>query len=148
MRQVRPARPNDIAGWLELAAEVEHLFGPMPDLATHITRGIERGTAMVVAEGDEIVAAALLSRDDASHEIHWLSVRRRLRRAGAGRLLLDEVLRRWPTGDIQVVTFGRDVPGGEPARKFYTALGFVAVGATDPAPDGTSRDRFVLTRRV
>ena len=73
MRLVRDAIPEDVASWLELADEVEDLFGPMPDIEEHIRRGIARGTAVVVVEGHAVAGAAMLSRDDEPHVIHWLT---------------------------------------------------------------------------
>jgi len=40
----------DLPSWLELVAEVEPLFGPMPGFATHVRRGISRETALVVRD--------------------------------------------------------------------------------------------------
>ena len=146
MRRVRDAIPEDVASWLELADEVEDLFGPMPDIEEHLRRGIARRTAVVAVEGHAVAGAALLSRDDEPHAIHWLSVRSTQRRTGVARLLMDEILQRWPMGDVEVTTFGPDVGGGAAARRLYTLFGFEVAGPAEPGQNGTSRDRYVLRR--
>lgn len=141
---VRAAVEADLPSWLELVREVEPLFGPMPDFATHARRAIDRGTALVVAEHRHVLGAALLSRNDQPHHIHWLAVRAAARRRGIGTRLMATILSRWPRGDISVVTFGPDRVDGRPARHYYyTRYGFTNAGVTEPGPDGTSRDRYV-----
>lgn len=116
----------------------------MPDIEHHIRRGIDRGTALVVTTDDDtLIGAALLSRDDRPHRIHWLAVASTARRRGAGRALIRAILARWDDGlPIDVVTFGADVPGGGPARALYAACGFTWTEHTDPGPEGGSRDRW------
>lgn len=146
MLSTRPAALDDLSSWLDLVPEVESLFGPMPDLETHIRRGIDRGTAIVVSSGDDVVGAALLSRDGRPHHIRWLAVRRSQRRQGVGAAMMAAILDRWPTGDVDVVTFTAEAPGGAPARRLYERFGFVFAGPAEPAPDGGPRDLFVLHR--
>ncbi|WP_233153661.1 GNAT family N-acetyltransferase [Kineosporia sp. R_H_3] len=109
---VRPAHVTDVDQWLRISREVEPLFGPMPDIRQHVERGIARGTALVAVQGDSVLGACPLSRDDAPHVIHWLAVAETDRRRGAGSLLVDAVRARWPAGDISVVSFAADTPGG------------------------------------
>lgn len=138
----------DVASWLELAAEVEPMFGPMPTFATDAKRGIRRGTALVVRDPrDTVLGAALLGSHPRERHIRWLAVRSGVRRHGVASVLLSEILRRWPApGDIEVVTFGADVPYGRPARALYHSVGFVAAQTLPPGPDGGSRQRFVLSQ--
>jgi GNAT superfamily N-acetyltransferase len=142
------AARSDIGSWLELAAEVEPLFGPMPDLETHIRRAIDRDTAVVVRDPREVVlGAALLSADPRDRKISWLAVRAQARRRGVGRLLMAEILRRSHVpGSLEVLTLGAGVPGGEPARSLYQSLGFVPLENPLAGPAGASRQRFVLQR--
>lgn len=143
----RPATLDDVRSWLRLAAEVEPLFGPMPDIETAIRRGVERGTAVVIGAGTDIEAGMLLSRDGQPHHIHWLAVTADARGQGHGIALVNEAIRRWPTGDIELETFTSDVTEGLPARRLYERLGFVCQGKAQPAPDGAPRDLYVLTQR-
>lgn len=39
--QSRQSDQREVKSWLELVAEVEELFGPMPAFANHLQRGIE-----------------------------------------------------------------------------------------------------------
>lgn len=59
---------------------------------------------------------------------------------------MEHVVRRWASGNVKVVTFTEDAAGGESARRLYKRFGFVCCGRTDPAPDGSARDLFVLRR--
>lgn len=142
--RVRPATIEDIPAWLTLAREVEPLFGPMPDIDHHIRRAIDRGTALVVTDaGNTLVGATLLSRDDEPHVIHWLAVAADARRQGTGRALLQAILDRWDDRrPIDVITFGKDVPRGEPARALYAAHGFTFTEQTEPGAEGGSRERW------
>lgn len=142
----RIATQTDLLSWLELVPEAEQLFGPMPAFDIPLQKGIDRGTALVVAERDEVLGGALLSRDGEPHRIYWLYVRQSRRRQGTGAALLAMILERWPTGDIEVVTFTADSPGGEAARALYEQAGFVCCGKTAPSPDGEARDLFALRR--
>ena len=150
MLTVRAAVAGDVDQWLEIVREVEPLFGPMPDFARHAERAIARGTALVVTDGEAVVGACLLSRDDEPHEIRWLAVRESHRRRGVGSLLVREIEKRWPIGDIGVVTFTASTPGGNPARRLYESRGFELRGQSEPGPDGSPRDFYVLpaARRV
>ena len=131
---------------MSLVVEVEDLFGPMPDFRAHAVRNIERGTAYVVVTSDEVLGASLLSPDDSPHQIRWLAVRPVARRSGVGSRLMAAILQHWPRGDIEVVTFAPSIPGGAPARHFYQRFGFEPGGPARPAPDGGSRETYVLRR--
>jgi GNAT superfamily N-acetyltransferase len=100
----------------------------------------------VVADQAKVVGGVLLSRDGQPHQIYWLYVRRSRRREGVGIALLEAVLERWPTGNVEVAIFTADSPGGQPARALYERFGFVCCGRTHPAPDGGPRDSFLLRR--
>ena len=142
----RLARSPDLSSWLELVFEVEDVFGPMPDFEVHARRGIHRGTAYVVADGEKVHGAALLSPDGHPQRIRWLAVRDSARGRGVGPALLAAILDRWSTDDVEVVTFTEGTTGGEAARRLYERFGFQCVGATDPAPDGGRRDLYCLRR--
>jgi len=149
------AARSDIPSWLELAAEAEPLFGPMPRLAEHIRRGVDRGTALVVRDPGEVVLGAVLlsavqsdgpGRSD--RQIRWLAVRGSAWRRGVATALLTEVLRRCPPpGDIAVETFGPGVPGGEAARRLYLSFGFEPAASTPAIRGGDGRQLFVLRRK-
>ncbi|MBB5741920.1 ribosomal protein S18 acetylase RimI-like enzyme [Microbacterium ginsengiterrae] len=138
--------PNHIDSWMKLAQDVEYLFGPMPDLQTHVQRGIRRGTAMVTLEAETVIGAMLLSGPGKPQYIRWLAVHPHYRNLGVGGALLASAIRHWPEGDILVVTFPANHIGGQAAQRLYQQNGFRSQGSTDPAPDGSSRELFVLSR--
>jgi GNAT superfamily N-acetyltransferase len=142
----RPAEVRDLTSWLALVTEVEDLFGPMPDFGEHAVRGIERGSAYVVVNGNDVLGAALLSAESTPHHIRWLAVREAARRTGVGSLLMTAIQHHWPTGDVEVITFAASLPGAAPARDFYEGFGFECDGPADSAPDGGPRDVYVLRR--
>jgi ribosomal protein S18 acetylase RimI-like enzyme len=155
--RVERAGYRDIRGWLDLAGEVEPLFGPMldgPDFYHALLRQIGRGTAFCVREGNGPPGAPLLGgllfspprpgRDE--YRIGWLAVAARCRQQGMGRLLVEHACGLVePPATLSVVTFGEDVAGGQPARRLYERLGFRAQEMTGPGPEGGSRQVF---RRV
>lgn len=146
MREPQLCTPDHVDSWMNLAQAVEDLFGPMPDLRSHVERGIGRGTATVVLERDTVVGAMLLSGPGKPHYIRWLAVHPHHRNRGIGTALLTSALGHWPEGDISVVTFPADRDGGRAARRLYQKYGFTTRGRTDPAPDGSARELFVLSR--
>lgn len=141
---VDSAHPRDIESWLELAEDVEPLFGPMPDIRSVIERNIARGSALVVRDEDGYaVGGLLLGGADDERRISWLAVRVAARRRGIGHALVDEAVRRVGRPcTLSVVTFGPDVAGGDLARRLYTSLGFRPGPMVAPGPDGGSRQRF------
>ncbi len=144
--ETRAAILSDVNSWLDLVTEVEGLFGPMPTFEDHLCRAIGRGTAIVVVDHDLVAGGALLSAEGRSHRIQWLAVRQSRRERGVGAALVASALRRWPDGDVDVVTFTADVAAGAAARRLYERFGFVCRGRAEPAPNGEPRDLFVLCR--
>ena len=152
--KVQVAQPEDVDSWLGLAAEVEHLFGPMveePGFRSALVRNIERGSAFCIRESDGPASAALLagvlfSAKCRAYNIGWMSVARGHRRQGLGTALLAHVMGQVEApAEVSVITFGPDVAGGSPARKFYLAAGFVPAEMTDAGPEGGSRQVFRKT---
>ncbi|MFF4379110.1 GNAT family N-acetyltransferase [Kitasatospora sp. NPDC001547] len=165
--KVRPARPADLPGFLALAAEVEHWFGPMvaePGFHRAVANSVDRGLATVAESAksgedgeDGVDAAGLLGGllfgvgGPGPHYLHWLVVAGHARGTGVGRALVEDVLRRHVRSPavVEVVTFGPDHPGAvaSGARVFYERLGFAPAEAAAPGPEGGSRQvyRLVLT---
>lgn len=146
MNDPQQCTPNLIDSWIELAETVEHLFGPMPDLKTHIQRGTERGTALVVVKDRSVTGAMLLSGPNKPQYIRWLAVHPDYRGQGVGSALVKSAMAHWPDGDIAVVTFPESCREGQAARRLYQRNGFTWQGPTEPAPDGSPRELFVLSR--
>ncbi|MDD5219867.1 MAG: GNAT family N-acetyltransferase [Candidatus Bipolaricaulis sp.] len=148
---VRVAKREDYCAWLDLAAEVEPLFGPMVDdpvFRRVLSRNLGRGSAYCIREhdgpaGSRLVAGLLLSVHPPVHRIGWLAVARSYRRSGFGTALVEHIIRKTPpSAELLVVTFGSGVRGGEPARRFYERMGFIPAETVEPGPGGTPRQAF------
>jgi len=151
--RVEIAQEEDLSSWLDLAREVEHLFGPMAEESgfhRSLLRCIERGSALCIREdadgpGAPLLAGLLFSAKPPQYKIGWLSVARRARRQGLGKMLVSYILRLVQApAEVSVTTFGPDVDEGSPARRFYEHFGFSPAESTGPGPDGGSRQAFRL----
>lgn len=145
---------SDIRHWLDLAAEVEPLFGPMlndPEFYRAILRHIERGTAHCVRLGDgppgsPLLGAMLFSPPNAArhaYRIAWLAVAAQARRRGVGSLLVEHACGLvQPPATLEVVTFSEENEPGRPARRLYERHGFHPAEAAPDGPEGGSRQIF------
>ncbi|MGH3313610.1 MAG: GNAT family N-acetyltransferase [Streptomyces sp.] len=148
----RLAGEQDFDGFLGLAAQVEHWFGPMvEDLGFHdaVHKHIRRSTALVaVSSGPDLLGGLLFGAKVPTYHVRWLVVSEQARRTGVGRALMADAMRRFVRGpgSVEVVTFGADHPGAfvSSARAFYEGLGFLPAEAVDPGPEGGSRQVFRL----
>ncbi|QKW19000.1 GNAT family N-acetyltransferase [Kitasatospora sp. NA04385] len=165
--RVRTGVPGDAAGLVRLAGQVEHWFGPMvddPGFHTAVAEQLACGSTLVAFDGTGSTGSSPgSSPDDAGGggvllggllvghhppvcHLHWLVVDDRARGLGLGRALVAEALARRPAGvrTVEVVTFGADHPGAvaSGARVFYERLGFSPAEATDPGPEGGSRQVY------
>ncbi|HPH96112.1 MAG TPA: GNAT family N-acetyltransferase [Anaerolineaceae bacterium] len=145
------AQPEDIPAWLELAREVEPLFGPMvddPGFLRALQKNIERGSAFCVRQGDGPPGTALLggmlfSARPPVYTIGWLAVTRAIRRQGIGDQLMAFAMRGIATpAEMVLTTFGEDCVEGRPARRFYERWGFAAAEMVPDGPDGATRQVF------
>jgi hypothetical protein len=76
---VRLAREEDTPGFIALAAQVEHWFGPMadePGFRSVLARKIRQGTALAVASGDEtgLLGGLLFTTRPPAYHVRWLVV--------------------------------------------------------------------------
>ena len=146
------AQPADLQAWLDLAAEVEPLFGPMvvdPGFHAALERHIARQTAFCVREqdgapGTPLMGALLFSIGHVPHyKIGWLAVAQRWRRQGVAQALVEHCLRLiQPPAELSVVTFGADNLAGRPARRFYERMGFQASEEAPNGPEGGTRQVY------
>lgn len=151
MPMVVIAVAEDIPAWRVLAAEVEPLFGPMvgrSEFEEALARMIARGHALCVRAdagppGSPLLGGLLWSAHPPHYQIAWLAVTASARGQGIGAALIQTALA-WvrPPAEITVVTFGPDIPEGEPARLLYQRIGFVAAEAAPDGPEGGSRQVF------
>jgi GNAT superfamily N-acetyltransferase len=150
---VRLAEDQDFPGFLGLAAQVEHWFGPMvedPGFHDAVHKHVRRSRALVaVSSGPDLLGGLLFGVKEATCHVHWLVVSEQARGKGVGRALMAHAIRRWvrAPGTVEVITFGADHPGAvlSGARAFYERLGFAPAETADPGPEGGSRQVFRLT---
>ncbi len=147
------AQKEDFASWLCLAAEVEPLFGPMvnePAFHRALRKNIGRNTAYCIRANDGppgtlLLGGLLLSPKAPQYTIGWLAVAQQYRRCGIGLLLVEYVIDLVePPAEITVTTFGVDLEGGQPARRFYEQLGFHPAEMAPNGPEGGSRQIYRL----
>ncbi|HYF62464.1 MAG TPA: GNAT family N-acetyltransferase [Herpetosiphonaceae bacterium] len=149
--QITIAQPEDCAAWLELAREVEPLFGPMvsdPGFHRALNNAIERGTAYCVrAEngepGSPIIGGMLFSAKPPIYKIGWLAITSTQRGRGIGKALVAHAIRQvQPPAELRVTTFGPDITEGQAARSLYMRLGFTPAEQAPAGPEGGSRQVF------
>ncbi len=151
---VRLAREDDLAGFVELAGQVEHWFGAAADDAgfrAAVLRHVQRGTALVArSAGAEVLGGLMFGAKPPVYRVHWLVVAEQARGHGIGRALTTDAIRRFVLGPgtLEAITFGPDHPGAASsgARAFYQNLGFHPAEGAAAGPDGGSRQ--VYRRRV
>ena len=68
------------------------------------------------------------------------------RREGVGIALLDAVLERWPTGNVEVATFTADSPGGD--RHAHSTSGSDSYAAAGPIQPRRRAEGLVFTSSV
>ncbi|MFI0980164.1 GNAT family N-acetyltransferase [Streptomyces sp. NPDC021093] len=154
---VRLAQERDFPGYLALAGQVEHWFGPMVEEAGFhdaVKEHIRSSMALVaVASGSgsgsgsgDLLGGMLFGAEAPVYHVHWLVVAEEGRGKGVGRALMDDASRRFVRGPgtMEVVTFGADHPGAvvSGARVFYESLGFTPAEAAEPGPEGGSRQVY------
>ena len=135
----RSSRPSDFDGWLALAAEVEHLFGPMVrEAAFHagLREAIADARAYCIDHQEGGLAGGIvISRGD--NRIDWLAVSARARGRGLGASLLGTALSQLdPARPVTVQTFDAGTEEGLPARTLYRRHGFVDGDPCGPTPAG------------
>lgn len=141
--RIRNAEPEDVPGWLALAREVEHLFGPMsevPEFRAALETAIDGGHALAAVapseDGAEELAGGIVFSPEAG-TIEWLAVSTRAREAGLGRELLAAAIARLdPARPVRVQTFAPASPDGAAARRLYASFGFEDREDAEATPAG------------
>ncbi|TQM14785.1 GNAT family N-acetyltransferase [Pseudonocardia kunmingensis] len=150
----RPARHEDLSGYLQLAAQVEHWFGPMVEnegFRAAVMRSIRRGSALVVDGEQEagLRGGLLFGGRFPTFHVHWLVVAEHGRLQGVGRALIVDAISRFvhePRAAVEVITFAEEHPAAwiSGARAFYERLGFVAAEPAGAGPEGGPRQVYRL----
>lgn len=145
---IRPLDEKDRAAWLELAGEVEPLFGPMVasnDFNYSITECIANNDAWCI-ENEKGDLAGIIALDRSANEISWLAVAERHRGNNYGDMLVKKAIMELESGgDIHVQTFASGVDEGKAARAVYGRNGFVYVKDAGPNPAGI--ETVILARK-
>ncbi|MFT2014399.1 GNAT family N-acetyltransferase [Streptomyces sp. 796.1] len=141
----------DLPAFLGLAGQVEQWFGPMVgDAGFHaaVAEHIGEAKALVAEANKTVLGALLFGGEPPTYHLHWMVVSARSRGTGVGRALVAEAIHRYvrPPATLEVITFGPDHPGAitSGARAFYEHLGFTPGEATEPGPEGGSRQVYRL----
>ena len=136
---VRLVTLNDIPAWLELAKEVEPLFGEMvgnPDLEHGIRHAIFEKSVYGI-ENDHHSLEGIIALDRSENAIAWLAVSSKAQGKGIGSKLVEKALDELDrTQDITVQTFAESQEEGTPARKLYMKYGFQRVRPAEKNPAG------------
>lgn len=137
--KIEAVRHGDIDNWLELAQEVEPLFGPMVNEAgfhAALEAVIDEARAFCIRNDiGKLCGAIVLSYE--KNEIEWLAVSVRQRRKRLGEALLNYAINKLnPWEWITVQTFDKTVIAGIEARNLYTKYGFQEVEQAGLNPAG------------
>lgn len=120
------ATPEDIPGWMALVREVKEAFPGLceADYEKQLVGYMQRDEAWVVRHNGEIAASLLFSKSRG--ELDFLAVAPKYRRKGLAEKLVETAAAQFPVGTrLAVTTYRQGDTGGEAARRFYEALGFV-----------------------
>lgn len=124
---IRLVTDKDLNEWLDLAREVEPLFGEMAeseDFKNGIIDCISNSSAFCIVNNN-IDIEGISAINKACNEVAWLAVRERCRGKGYGYQLLKAALGSLDNKNpIWVQTFSPGVKAGEAARKLYMRFGF------------------------
>jgi len=145
---IRPLSQNDYDSWIELAAEVEPLFGPMTGLTEFqdgIRQCINNESAFgIEAETGDIAGIIAIDRDQ--NEIAWLAVGKKYRGNNFGEKLVKKASGELENkGDICVQTFSDTVKEGGSARRIYERNGFTDLKDSGKNPAGI--DTVIMVRK-
>jgi len=145
---IRLLSQNDYSSWIELAAEVEPLFGSMTDLTEFrdgIRHCIDNGSAFgIEAETGDLAGIIAIDRDQ--NEIAWLAVGKKYRGNNFGEKLVKKAIGELENkGDICVQTFSDTVKEGVRARRIYERNGFTDLKDSGKNPAGI--DTVIMVRK-
>ena len=145
---LRLLKQTDYDRWIELAKEVEFLFGPMTD-SKEFQEGIKQCIANNNAFGiehDGGLLAGVIAIDREHNEILWLAVGQKYRGNNYGEKLIKKaIVTLQPHGAIYVQTFSGKVPEGKNARIIYERNGFIDLKDAGKNPAGI--DTVMMVRR-
>jgi ribosomal protein S18 acetylase RimI-like enzyme len=131
MIEVRFSTIDDMSGWIRLAKQVEHLFGPMVDDSSFhqaLMVAISDRRAFCASEagpkgGGLLQGGIVVSTEE--NEILWFAVEEESRGRGIGKALMHKALGSLDPGrPMKVTTFDESAEAGISARRLYEKHGF------------------------
>lgn len=128
VNMIRILEKKDMDVWLEIAAEVQSLFGPMidnPEFHQAIEKCIDEKEVMGVCnESGNVEGIVAISKTE--NEIIWLAVRNRSRGRGYGEALIKKAIEMLDSNrPIFVQTFSKGHALGDISRRLYSKFGFI-----------------------
>ena len=144
---IRLLDPDDFNAWLEIAAEVEDLFGPMVEIKEFrdaISECIINNNAYC-AENSTGETAGIIAINREKNEIEWLAVRQKERGKGYSNLLMEKAISEMVShGPIYVQTFSGEIEEGKSARSLYFKYGFKDLRPAGKNP--AQKDTVIMVR--
>ena len=133
---------TDFDAWIQLAREVEQLFGPMADeidFQEALRQALSLKTAFCIYSEtngieNKLIGGTVISKE--TNEIAWLAVSKQFRGKGYGRKLIEFAIKQLNKHENMFVqTFDVSVPEGKSARHLYLSFGFIDLknGGLNPA---------------
>jgi len=123
---IRFVEMEDYNAWLDIAREVEPVFGEMvtnTEFQNGIKKCISDSSAICIANDCNIEGIIAINKTE--NEISWLAVREESRGKGYGYQLLKKAINYMDDNKpIFVQTFSPQIKVGEMARRMYLKFGF------------------------
>lgn len=136
---IRLVTNEDLDEWLQLAREIEPLFGKMvgcDDFLFGIKETISNKSAFCVIHTTNEIGG-IVAVDKNKNEIVWLAVHREYQSKGYGRQLLKAAMDSLDdTRPVFVQTFSAAITEGKVARHLYEQFGFVDYKEAGKNPAG------------
>ncbi len=126
--KIDTVKKKDLAAWLELAREVEPLFGPMlghDAFHNAMKSAIISKNAYCIRHAEHSTPLGIIVISPERNEIDWLAVKASARGKGVGKALLEHAISTMPASlPLRVQTFSATVAAGLSARMLYLRAGF------------------------
>jgi len=146
---IRSLKQQDYDTWMELAEEVEPLFGPMigsREFRDGIKDCIKSNNAFGI-ENEKGILAGIIALDRKNNEISWLAVGKKYRGNNYGEKLVKKAIEELESnGDIYVQTFSEKVIEGKTARNIYERNGFI--GFKDAGKNLAAIETVIMVKKI
>ena len=149
--KIRLVNQEDYCTWIELAKEVECLFGSMVD-SKEFCKGIKdcihKNNAFGIENKNKDLMG-IIALDRENNEIIWLAVAKKYRGNRYGDKLVKKAIDELKiNGDIYVQTFSKREEQGKSARIVYENNGFVDFKNADNNPANMETVVMIKTNKI